>query len=81
MASKEYLEEQVRAWDGVNKYLADDARGLLKDGIYDKPKDSKKDYNYYKRKTVKELRVIAKKLEVHNYYKLREDEIIKQIMK
>ncbi len=75
MATKEELEKQEQDWNGVNKYLADEARGKLKDKSYDKP------FDYYKAKTVKELKAIAKGIGIPKYYDLNEDELIKSIMK
>lgn len=82
MATKEELEEQLKTWDGVNKYLADDARGKLKDKNYEdyvKPKP-KKSFNYYKEMTVKELRKIAKRMGIKGYSAYNEDGLIERIM-
>jgi hypothetical protein len=87
MVTKDELKHQAESWKGYNKYLYDEARGKLKDKDYEvekPPKNVKKPLptrKYYKDKTVKELRVIAKSRGIPNYYKLKEDELIDHIMK
>lgn len=87
MATKEELEAEIKAWEGKNKYLVERARDRIEKGEYDKPKRKlgvpsmvKRSAEYYKRKTVEELKKIAKKRGIPKYYDLRESQLIKKIM-
>ena len=79
MVTKKELEDEIDAWKGVNSYLHDEALKKLRFGQYDKPKEVI-DFDFYKAKTMKELRAIARSKGIR-YYGLKEDMLINKIMR
>ena len=86
---KQELLTEIKDWSGKNRIIVKRAREeLMRLGHFKKDKskavkkeDSTKGYHFYKKKTVTELKKLAKKLDVPKYYSLKEDDLIKAIMK
>lgn len=79
----DYGESSTNPGHPLNKYIVKAAKKELA-GLKVEPVVeviAKPTFEQYKDMTVKELREIAKKLLVSKYYDLKEDELIKEIMK
>lgn len=81
MKTKEELESQRDDWAGKNIYLWDEARGKIKDKQYIKKKEVKlPTFDFYKKKTMKQLRNIAKRRKLKGYSAWHEDSLIEKLM-
>lgn len=81
MVTKADLEAEMEGWRDKNNNLFDIAKMKLKNGEYEDAPKVKPSKEKLKGKTVIQLKVIAKKLDVPKYYNLREDDLIVEILK
>ncbi len=79
MEDIEYWKVEEEAWRDINPILYKQARNKIME--LGRKKESKLVFNDYKKKTVKELKDIAKGLNIPKYYDLNEDDLIRGIMK
>lgn len=77
MVTKEELETEAEAWKGINPYLYKEALKKIRFGQYEGAKPS---FLFFKKKTMEELRVIAKSKGI-KYSGIRENNLIKEIMR
>ena len=73
------LKEEIEAWRGLNKYIVKRAKRDLRD--LNNSRTTNAYFSEYKSKNMEELNSIAKKLGVPQYYDLKEENLIKEIMK